>query len=114
MFLRGWAGYFRYGHSARRLSTIRQYAWMRLALFISKKHRRSRRFGRQVMLGAFPRGLSLISLYRITVAPGPESPLSWHAVQGLAGSGHPTGGSAGLRGPVRAGPCSACRSAQPS
>ena len=24
MFLRGWAGYFRYGHSARRLSKIRQ------------------------------------------------------------------------------------------
>ena len=38
MFLRGWAGYFRYGHSARRLSKIRQYARMRLALFISKKH----------------------------------------------------------------------------
>ena len=26
MSLRGWAGYFRYGHSARRLSKIRQYA----------------------------------------------------------------------------------------
>ena len=63
MFLRGWAGYFRYGHSARRLSTIRQYAWMRLALFISKKHRRSRHFGRQVMLRASPRDLGLISLY---------------------------------------------------
>ena len=52
MFLRGWAGYFRYGHSARRLSKIRQYARMRLALFISKKHRRSRHFGWQVMLNA--------------------------------------------------------------
>ena len=39
MFLRGWAAYFRYGHSARRLSKIRQYARMRLALFISKRHR---------------------------------------------------------------------------
>ena len=29
MFLRGWAGYFRYGHSARCLSKIRQYARMR-------------------------------------------------------------------------------------
>ena len=52
MFLRGWAGYFRYGHSARCLSKIRRYAWMRLALFISKKHRRSRHFGWQVMLNA--------------------------------------------------------------
>jgi RNA-directed DNA polymerase len=32
MFLRGWAACFKYGHSARRLSTIRQYARMRLAL----------------------------------------------------------------------------------
>jgi RNA-directed DNA polymerase len=70
MFLRGWAAYFRYGHSARRLSKIRQYAWMRLALFISKKHRRSRHFGRQVMLRASPRDLGLTSLYGITVAQG--------------------------------------------
>jgi RNA-directed DNA polymerase len=42
MFLRGWAAYFKYGHSARRLSQIRRHAWMRLALFISKKHRRKR------------------------------------------------------------------------
>jgi RNA-directed DNA polymerase len=74
MFLRGWAGYFKYGHSARRLSKIRQYAWMRLALFISKKHRRSRHFGRQVMLRAAPRDLGLISLYGITVAPRAGKP----------------------------------------
>lgn len=49
-FLCGWAGYFRYGHSARRLSAIRQYARMCLALFISKKHRGSRNFGWYVML----------------------------------------------------------------
>ena len=49
-FLRGWAAYFRYGHSAQRLSKIRQYARMRLALFISKKHRRSRAFGWWVLV----------------------------------------------------------------
>jgi RNA-directed DNA polymerase len=27
LFLRGWAAYFRYGHSARRFSKIRTYAW---------------------------------------------------------------------------------------
>ena len=74
MFLRGWAGYFRYGHSARRLSKIRQYARMRLALFISKKHRRSRHFGWQVMLNAPPRELGLVSLYGITVAPRAGKP----------------------------------------
>jgi RNA-directed DNA polymerase len=74
MFLRGWAGYFRYGHSARRLSKIRRYAWMRLALFVSKKHRRSRHFGWQVMLNAPPRSLRLVSLYGITVPPRAGKP----------------------------------------
>ena len=45
-FLRGWVGYFKYGHSAQRLSKIRHYVRMRIALFISKRHRRSRSFGR--------------------------------------------------------------------
>src|SRR5437764_1941487 len=40
-FLRGWAAYFRYGHSAQRLSTIRQYARLRLAPVVHKKPRRS-------------------------------------------------------------------------
>ncbi len=73
-FLRGWAGYFRYGHSARRLSKIRQYARMRLALFISKRHRRSRNFGWYVMLNGTPRELGLVSLYGITVAPRAGKP----------------------------------------
>jgi RNA-directed DNA polymerase len=74
MFLRGWAGYFKYGHSARRLSKIRYYARMRLALFISKKHRRSRSFGWQVMLASSPGDLGLVSLYGITVAPRAGKP----------------------------------------
>jgi len=74
MFLRGWVAYFRYGHSGRRLSTIRQYARRRLALFISKKHRRSRGFGWRVMLVASPADLGLISLYGIVVAPRAGKP----------------------------------------
>ncbi len=73
-FLRGWAEYFKYGHSARRLSKIRQYARMRLALFISKKHRRSRNFGWYVMLNGTPRELGLVSLYGITVPPRAGKP----------------------------------------
>jgi RNA-directed DNA polymerase len=69
MFLRGWAGYFRYGHPARRLSKIRQYARIRIVLFISKRHRRSRHFGWQVMLNALPREFGLVSLDGTTVAP---------------------------------------------
>ena len=73
-FLRGWAGYFRFGHSARCLSMIRYYARMRLALFISRKHRRSRNFGWQVMLASPSRCLGLVSLYGITVPPRPGKP----------------------------------------
>jgi RNA-directed DNA polymerase len=72
-FLRGWAAYFRYGHTARCLSKIRRYAWMRLTLFISKKHRRSRHFGQYVMLNA-PPALRLVSLYGITVPPRAGKP----------------------------------------
>jgi len=73
-FLRGWAGYFRYGHSARCLSKIRQYARTRLARFISKKHRRSLGFGWRVLVYLSPDELGLISLYGITAAPRAGKP----------------------------------------
>ena len=47
---------------------------MRLALFISKKHRRSRNFGWRVLLVSSPGDLGLISLYGITVAPRAGKP----------------------------------------
>ena len=74
MFLRGWAAYFKYGHSAQRLSKIRQYARMRLALFISKKHRRSRGFGWRVLIALSPNERGLVSLYGIVVAPRAGKP----------------------------------------
>jgi RNA-directed DNA polymerase len=74
MFLRGWAAYFKYGHSAQRLSKIRQFARMRLALFVSKKHRRSRSFGWRVLVALSPDEFGLISLYGITVAPRAGKP----------------------------------------
>jgi len=82
-FLLGWTGYFRYGHSARRLSKVRQYARMRLVMFISKKHRRSRHFGWQVLLHATPRELGLVSLYGITVPPRAGKP--WREKPNAAG-----------------------------
>jgi RNA-directed DNA polymerase len=42
IFLRGWAGYFRYGNSAREFDKIRSYAVMRIALFVAKRHQRGR------------------------------------------------------------------------
>jgi group II intron reverse transcriptase/maturase len=74
MFLRGWAGYFRYGHSAERLSKIRQYVRMRIALFISKRHRRSRHFGTWALLNFTPNEFGLINLYGIVVSPRAGKP----------------------------------------
>jgi len=73
-FLRGWAAYVKYGHSARRLSTIRQYARMRLALLVSTKHRRSRSFGWRALVALSPDEFGLIRLYGITVAPRAGKP----------------------------------------
>jgi RNA-directed DNA polymerase len=71
VFLRGWSAYFRYGHSAERFSKIRMYVRMRLALFISKRHRSSRGFGWRALVVLSPNELGLISMYGIVVPPRP-------------------------------------------
>jgi RNA-directed DNA polymerase len=73
-FLRGWAGYFKYGHSAERFSKIRSYVRMRIALFISKRHRRSRHFGWRGLYNFTPNQFGLIGLYGIVVSPRGASP----------------------------------------
>jgi RNA-directed DNA polymerase len=73
-FLRGWAAYFRYGHSAQRLSKIRRYAQWRLAHFLRRRHRRSMRFGWRILINSRPVDLGLIGLYGITVAPRAGKP----------------------------------------
>jgi RNA-directed DNA polymerase len=45
LFLRGWAGYFRYGNSAHTFDKIRGHAVMRLARFLAKRHQRPRAWG---------------------------------------------------------------------
>ncbi len=70
-FLRGWAAYFRYGNSADQFDKISRYARMRIALFISKRHRRSRAFGWYVLAFASPNQLGLISLTGTVAAPRP-------------------------------------------
>jgi RNA-directed DNA polymerase len=42
LFLRGWGGYFRYGHSARHFARVSNYAVERLALLVAKRHNRVR------------------------------------------------------------------------
>jgi group II intron reverse transcriptase/maturase len=71
-FLRGWAGYFRYGNSARVLGQIRNYALVRLALWLSKKGNRRRAWGwgiKQVLLS--PNHMGLISLDGTVRPPRP-------------------------------------------
>jgi RNA-directed DNA polymerase len=70
LFLRGWAGYFRYGNSADAFDKIRKYAVMRLALFVAERHQRSRSWG-FAQLYRSPTELGLISLNGIIVAPRP-------------------------------------------
>jgi group II intron reverse transcriptase/maturase len=70
-FLRGWAGYFRYGNSSVRFAKIRDYALMRLAGFMAKRHKRSRGFGRWVVFSSSDDQLGLISLAGTVYAPRP-------------------------------------------
>jgi group II intron reverse transcriptase/maturase len=74
MFLRGWAGFFKYGNSARHFEKIRSYAKMRIALVISKRHKRSREYGWQVLCYQSGDELGLIKLDGTVVAPRPFKP----------------------------------------
>jgi RNA-directed DNA polymerase len=82
LFLRGWAGYFRYGNSARIFDKIRSYALMRLALFVAKRHQRGRAWG-FAQLYRSPNQLGLISLNGIVVAPRPNR--AWRVKPNTAG-----------------------------
>jgi len=73
-FLRGWAGYFRYGNSTRQLALIRLYAVDRLARFIAKRHKRGWRYGWKVVVHLSPDYMGLVSLHGIVVAPRPNRP----------------------------------------
>jgi group II intron reverse transcriptase/maturase len=72
-FLRGWAGYFRYGHSSVRFRKIRNYALYRLALFEGKRHKRGLAWGKSKVWYA-PGQYGLISLNGIVAAPRANRP----------------------------------------
>lgn len=74
VFLRGWATYFRYGHSTARFDKIRKYAIERLAIFIGKRHKRGRRFGLSVVAYQSTNHCGLISLTGIAVPPRANKP----------------------------------------
>jgi RNA-directed DNA polymerase len=72
-FLRGFAGYFRYGNSAIQLAQINRYATERVVLFVGKRHKRGRGKG-WAQLVASPDRMGLIDLSGTIVAPRPEKP----------------------------------------
>jgi RNA-directed DNA polymerase len=74
-FLRGWAGYFRYGNSARHFNLIENHVHNRLALFVAKRHGRPRAFGWHAVQYGSPNRMGLISLSGTVVAPRPHR--SW-------------------------------------
>jgi RNA-directed DNA polymerase len=84
-FLRGWAGYFRYGNSTRHFTVLRRFAAERLALLLAKRHKRSRAFGRQLLFFGSPDCLGLISLDGRVIAPRPNRP--WRERSNAAGEG---------------------------
>ena len=73
-FLRGWAAYFRYGHSSLRSGKIRNYAMQRLAIFIGKRHKRGRRYGLNVVACQSADQCGLISMSGIVVPPRANKP----------------------------------------
>ena len=91
-FLGGWAAYFRFGNSAARFEKIRSYARLRLALFIAKRHRRSRGFGWSVVTYQSPNQLGLITLSGIVVDPRPFRDWRARPMPAVNGVGEPCAG----------------------
>ena len=71
-FLRGWAGYFRYGNSARHFLRMMTYATDRLALLMAKRHRRTRGYGWWAVVHRSVDRFGLINLNGRVVAPRPQ------------------------------------------
>ena len=85
-FLRGWAGYFRYGNSARHFDKIRNYA-PDAARAVRGQTASPRPWLRDVVVSVYrsPNQLGLIPSTGIVVAPRPNR--SWRGTPNAAGEG---------------------------
>ena len=72
-FLRGWAGYFRYGNSARDFDKITFHALVRVGGFVTKRHKQHGGYGWWV-INQSPDRMGLINLNGTIVAPRPNRP----------------------------------------
>jgi hypothetical protein len=84
-FLRGWAGYFRYGNSRVHFTRITTHALRRLALFVAKRHKRASGYGMTVVAYLSPDRMGLINLDRFVVTPSPFR--DWRAKPNAGGEG---------------------------
>jgi group II intron reverse transcriptase/maturase len=73
-FLRGWAGYFRYGNTARTFDKITLHAIVRLSGFVAKRHKRRTSYGWLVVAYQSPNRAGLINLNGTVVPPRPNRP----------------------------------------
>jgi RNA-directed DNA polymerase len=72
-FLRGWAGYFRYGNSAQAFDKITFHALVRVGGFVTKRHKRRGGYGWWA-INQSPDRMGLINLNGTIVAPRPHRP----------------------------------------
>jgi len=84
-FLRGWAGYFRYGNSAAHFDQINHHAVWRLSLFVAKRQQRPWSHGWRAVAYQSPDHYGLISLNGRVVAPRPNRP--WREKPNAGGEG---------------------------
>jgi RNA-directed DNA polymerase len=70
-FLRGWAGYFRYGNSAQFFDKITFHALVRVAGFVTKRHKQRGGYGWWA-ISQSPDRMGLINLNGTIVAPRPH------------------------------------------
>jgi len=82
-FLRGWGRYFRYGNSTWHFTRISNYAVQRLALFVAKRHKRTRGYGLSVVVYMSPNRMGLITLEGTVTAPRAFKP--WRDKPNTAG-----------------------------
>jgi len=82
-FLRGWANYYRYGHSATRFGKLQQHARDRLALFIGRRHKRGRGYGWSVLAYQSTDFCGLYNLNGTIIAPRANKP--WREKPNAAG-----------------------------
>jgi RNA-directed DNA polymerase len=73
-FLRGWAGYFRYGNSAQAFDKITYHALVRVGGFAAKRHKQRGRYGWWAITHS-PDRMGLIHLNGTIVAPRPNPSL---------------------------------------